>query len=451
MELAAYLRHPRTLAEIEAWRLGLAGEAPTQEQAMAGLAKLGSMGLLLDAESPEALAAEAPRPVVSGCVLPSPQQPLASPIRVSYVPYERCNLRCIHCQAAEYDGFRGPHGRLSLDESLELLGRLDELGLLELHITGGEPALHPDFATLLHAAAGYRYNLVLNTNATVMDDAIADAIADVFHSREGVLGVGVGIDGHDAESYEAIRGVQGAFAQALAGLDQLRRRDVAFDIGALIHAANRDCWREMVDLARRVGAGGISFQVASLMGRAPSSLASLVLPLRDIDALEDEILSFAETCDDVRVSFARKHQPSLRERSPKQGTLPDAVGAGTEEALEHINYPPHGTCGAGMTACAVNADGRVYPCIDSLGAEGLSFGSLRERDLLSIWRDSRWDVLRGSLSLEDLRACAECSGLPFCHELFCRAYPAATTGNWSGPKPECLAHAEELSLVPAGS
>jgi MoaA/NifB/PqqE/SkfB family radical SAM enzyme len=61
------------------------------------------------------------------------------PILVHIIPTRRCNLSCTYCN--EYDDFSKP---VPTAEMLNRIDRLAELGALSVHLSGGEPLLHPD-------------------------------------------------------------------------------------------------------------------------------------------------------------------------------------------------------------------------------------------------------------------------------------------------------------------
>jgi MoaA/NifB/PqqE/SkfB family radical SAM enzyme len=66
------------------------------------------------------------------------------PILVHIIPMRRCNLSCAYCN--EYDDFSKPVPTL---EMFRRIDRLAQLGALSVHLSGGEPLLHPDFDKII--------------------------------------------------------------------------------------------------------------------------------------------------------------------------------------------------------------------------------------------------------------------------------------------------------------
>src|SRR5688500_6751462 len=66
-------------------------------------------------------------------------KPPLRPILVHIIPMRRCNLSCTYCN--EYDDFSKP---VPTAEMLQRIDHLARLGSLCVHLSGGEPLLHPD-------------------------------------------------------------------------------------------------------------------------------------------------------------------------------------------------------------------------------------------------------------------------------------------------------------------
>src|SRR5215813_10714651 len=66
------------------------------------------------------------------------------PILVHLIPVRRCNLSYAYCN--EYDDFSMP---VPTRELLDRIDRLAALGTSSLHLSGGEPLLHPEVDTII--------------------------------------------------------------------------------------------------------------------------------------------------------------------------------------------------------------------------------------------------------------------------------------------------------------
>ncbi|MCI0446903.1 radical SAM protein [bacterium] len=66
------------------------------------------------------------------------------PILVHLIPIRRCNLSCAYCN--EFDNFSSPVSTKTLFHRIDLLAAL---GSANIHLSGGEPLLHPDVIQII--------------------------------------------------------------------------------------------------------------------------------------------------------------------------------------------------------------------------------------------------------------------------------------------------------------
>ena len=67
------------------------------------------------------------------------------PILVHIIPVRQCNLSCTYCN--EYDDFSKPVLTAEMVHRIDLLAAL---GSLSVHLSGGEPLLHPEVDRIIH-------------------------------------------------------------------------------------------------------------------------------------------------------------------------------------------------------------------------------------------------------------------------------------------------------------
>jgi AdoMet-dependent heme synthase len=132
-----------------------------------------------------------------------------------------CNLQCTHCLNAS--GPRDPWlPSMDADEVRRHVREAAALGVREVYFTGGEPLLHPDIVPLLAFALALAPTTVL-TNGTVIDEAMADALAALAAGSRYALEIRVSLDDPDRGRNDAIRG-RGAFDRALRAIRRLDAR-----------------------------------------------------------------------------------------------------------------------------------------------------------------------------------------------------------------------------------
>jgi AdoMet-dependent heme synthase len=132
-----------------------------------------------------------------------------------------CNLQCTHCINAS--GPRDPW--LPSMDGAEVRRHLREaaaLGVREVYFTGGEPFLHPEIVPLLAFALAHAPTTVL-TNGTLVDEAMADALAALAAGSRYTFEIRVSLDDPERARNDAVRG-HGAFDRALRAIRRLEAR-----------------------------------------------------------------------------------------------------------------------------------------------------------------------------------------------------------------------------------
>ncbi|HEU5443644.1 MAG TPA: radical SAM protein, partial [Steroidobacteraceae bacterium] len=108
---------------------------------------------------------------------------------------ERCNSRCITC-----DYWRHGRAELDLESVRRLLPSLRRLATRTVVLSGGEPLLNRGWADIASLLAGEGLELWLLTSGLSLAKHARRA-ADLFRT------ITVSLDGTDAATYAAIRGV----------------------------------------------------------------------------------------------------------------------------------------------------------------------------------------------------------------------------------------------------
>lgn len=132
---------------------------------------------------------------------------------------DKCNLRCVYCMPEE--GLPWLHKKeiLSYGEITEIVRTMAPLGLRRVRLTGGEPLVRRDLATLVEMIASVKgiEDISLSTNAVLLADQ-ADALKEA-----GVNRVNVSLDSLRPERVDEIARRPGSFKKILDGLEAAER------------------------------------------------------------------------------------------------------------------------------------------------------------------------------------------------------------------------------------
>jgi pyrroloquinoline quinone biosynthesis protein E len=230
-----------------------------------------------------------------------------------------------------------------------------ELGVLQVHLSGGEPASRRDLVEIAAAAhqAGLYTNLI--TSGIGLDEARLKRLR-----AAGLDHVQVSIQDVAADSADRIAGYAGAHARKL----QLARAVVALElpltVNVVVHRANIARLSELVSLAVELGAARVEIAHAQYYGWALRNRAAL-MPTR------------AQVAD-AMAELGRVRE-LYRDRLVIDAVVPDY----------YARRPKPCMGGWGRRSLNVTPSGRVLPCHAAETIPGLVFWSVREHSLAEIW------------------------------------------------------------------
>jgi MoaA/NifB/PqqE/SkfB family radical SAM enzyme len=185
----------------------------------------------------------------------------------------RCNQACAYCT------FRRPDDDLAAIQPGVVRAAIDRAlaqGAKEIVLTGGEPTLRADIALLVAHAARDGVEVVLETNATEIDDALATRLREAGLARAVVNLAGLG------SALDAVTRDPGGFERTLRGVEALFSRGITVEIQAAIV---RSTVHEIVALVSRVSALGAAALIVAVPTESPEPA---------------ELLGWDEACDAVR-------------------------------------------------------------------------------------------------------------------------------------------------------
>ncbi|MBU2261325.1 MAG: heme b synthase [Proteobacteria bacterium] len=333
-----------------------------------------------------------------------------------------CNLACGHCRAS---ALRGPYpGELGTEKCLQLLDEIAAVAKPVIILTGGEPLLRKDIYDI--AAYGNRKGLrmVLATNGTFVTEAVANRMIEA-----GIRRVSVSLDGPDAGSHDAFRGVPGAFAEALTGIAAMKKAGLDFQINTTITRANLAQIREIHDLAHRLGAAAHHIFLLVPTGRGKEMADQAITA----SAYEETLNWFYEEglgcAIQLKATCAPHYYRIFHQRHKERNGTPERKPAAGEGG-----HPLHAMtrgCLGGSAFCFISHTGQVQPC----GYLELDCGQASEKGFAEIWNDSK--IFR---DLRDLGLyggkCGRCEFIRVCGGCRARAYEA--TGDYLAEEPLCV-------------
>ena len=344
------------------------------------------------------------------------------PFAVAWELTRSCALACLHCRA-EAQPKRHPQ-ELSTDEARRLIDELTELAPPVLVLTGGDPMMRPDLFELVEYAVGRGLRVAVSPTTTALPTRERLArLRDL-----GVSMVHVSLDGADAETHDAFRGVRGTFARAVAILDHLRELGMPAQVGTTITRHNI---HQLEELAELVGAHGV--RVWNVFYLVPTGRARIeqMISVNEAEASWSWLAELSERVPfAVRTTAAPQFRRTMLWRARERGGGPVRLtGAGYQ-----LREAP-----TGVETRGVN-DGKGFMFIDHLGNVCPSgflqvpAGSVRTARVADLYRHSGlFRSLRDPAALQG--RCGRCEFADLCGGS--RARAMGVSGNYLADDPLC--------------
>ncbi len=280
---------------------------------------------------------------------PLTTRPLALLAEVTY----RCPLQCPYCSNPLELG----RYRKELDTStwVRVFREAAELGVVQLHLSGGEPLVRRDIMELVQEASRAGLYTNMSTGATVVDDRKLEQLreAGLDHLQVSLLDT-------EPESNDRLAGAA-SFDRKRQAVLGAKRLGFPVTLNVVLHRQNLDRIAEVIAIAQEWKVNRLELAHTQYTGWAFRNRAALM---------------------PTRKQLERAHEVVERAR---------AAGTGGVDVLHVLpdyyfdQYPKACLQGWGMVSMSVAPDGFVLPCQTAREIPGLEFPNVSEYSLEQIW------------------------------------------------------------------
>jgi PqqA peptide cyclase len=328
----------------------------------------------------------------------------------------RCPLSCPYC-SNPLDMAR-KDSELDFKTWADVFAQAADLGVLQLHLSGGEPASRRDLEALTAAAARVGLYTNLITSGIGLTAKRLDALQE-----SGLDHIQLSLQGTNADLADRIGGYRGGFERKMTVAREIRAREIPLTLNAVMHRHNLDDLDRTIEMAIELGARRLEVACVQFHGWAIKNRAAL-LPTRD--QTETAKTKVAEASQRLRGVLAFDFVP------------PDY----------YADYPKSCMGGWGSAGLNVTPDGMVLPCHAAQTISHLTFENVRDKTLSEIWYKSpAFNAYRGTDWMpEPCRSCDR-KEIDFGG---CRCQALAMTGDAGATDPVCVkspAHSRVTTLL----
>lgn len=315
----------------------------------------------------------------------------------------RCPLQCPYCSnPLELERV---NAELTTEEWQDVMRQAGKLGILQIHLSGGEPTVRKDLEDIVDVAAkAGLYTNLITAGVTLTRDRLKK-LKDL-----GLDHVQLSIQDVDEENAERISAYKGGLAKKRELGKWVREFDMPLTINAPIHRHNIKNLPRIIDFAVEMGAERLEVANIQYYAWALKNRAAL-MPTRA------EFMKSAEIVEEAK--------ERLKGILVFDFVVPDY----------YAKTPKPCMGGWGRGIMNITPSGKVLPCHASETVPGLQFDNVRDRKLADIWlKGQAFEAYRGTSWMKE-----PCKSCPRAQIDFggCRCQAMAFTGDAANTDPAC--------------
>ena len=328
---------------------------------------------------------------------------IGMPISILCELTHRCPLQCPYC--SNPINLERSSSELTTEQWINVLQQAVEIGVLQVHFSGGEPAVRKDLEELIATAEklGLYSNLI--TSSISIDDARMENFAEL-----GLKHVQISIQDSTEENANRIGGYHDGFAQKLRVAKMVKSNNLTLTVNVPIHKMNIHNLESIIDLSVEMEASRLEVAHVQYYGWAYHNRGALMPKREQLEWATEVVEKARERYKGILV--IDYVVPDYYAQRPK------ACMGGW--ARQFLNITP---------------SGKVLPCHAAESITSLKFDNIKQRSLLDIWQHSEaFEKFRGTDWMpEKCRSCER-------HEIDwggCRCQAFMITGDAANMDPAC--------------
>lgn len=248
---------------------------------------------------------------------------------------------------------------------------------------GGEPLLRKDIVDICKKISDCNIRPSISTNGILLTDKLINELY-----KAGVNYIHLSIDGANAKTHEALRGVPGSFDLLMKAMDRLKNSPIRTGASFMVTEDSIDELEDVISIALDKGLDVISFYLVAELGRGAENFKNQNNSL--VQRLQEKIKKIEEweknIASDLKIEFFRAD--SFKEN--EEAVLQEC------KAEQFFN---------------ITFDGYLGSCPWLMKSDDeFNSGSLLEEDFLILKEKCKKEIVRKKAErIEKVRYCKDCS------------------------------------------
>jgi radical SAM protein len=336
-----------------------------------------------------------------------------------------CALACRHCRAEAVPG--ADPLQLTFDEGVAFLRQIAEFGqpMPQLILTGGDPLTRPDLFELIAEA----HKLGIGISITPAATPLLTREILVRLKEASVEGLGLSLDGSNAERHDSIRGVPGTFDRTIQAMRWAQELEMPLQVNTLAAAETADDVPAIYELLKSLGVARWSLFFLISVGRgkvlqplSPEEAEQLMGWVYETSRVAPFIVATTEAPSYRRVALEKMRSEGMNAEQIKRSPAFRSFGIRDGHGIVFVSHT-----------------GEICPA----GFLPLTVGNVREDRLAGVYRDApAFRSLHDPTQFEGRCGCCEYHAL--CGGSRARAFEA--TGNPLASDPLCTHEPRTLAI-----
>lgn len=336
----------------------------------------------------------------------------AAPIAMLAELTHRCPLACPYCS--------NPLELAQIDRELDtatwarVFDEAARLGVLQLHLSGGEPAARRDLVDLVAAArdAGLYTNLI-TSGIGLTQQRLSEL------DQAGLDHVQLSLQGTTPELADEIGGYRGGFNRKMQVAQWIAEIGFPLTLNVVLHRRNLHQLPRAFEIAQELGARRIEVATVQFHGWALNNRDAL-MPTKD------------------------QAQEAIRLVNKARKELKGRLVVDFVPADYHDQLPKRCMGGWGTTGLNIAPDGYVLPCHAAQTLTHLTFDRVQDTPLAEIWyKGEAFNAYRGDAWMQEPCKSCERKEIDFGG---CRCQAMALTGDPNATDPVCVKSPHHLEV-----
>jgi PqqA peptide cyclase len=280
---------------------------------------------------------------------------LSNPLALIAEITHRCPLHCVYCSNPLE--MAAAKSELSTTDWTRVFSEAAKMGVLHLHLTGGEPLARTDLTELIGAAreAGLYMNLI--TSGIGLSRERLQSLVET-----GLDHIQLSFQDSSEEPANWIAGTK-AHAHKIELAAWIREHRIAFTTNLVIHRQNMNHLAEMIAFLETLQPNRMEIASTQYYGWALKNRVALMPTREQVDSA---------------IKVVAEAEKKLKGKIRIDFVVPDY----------YARYPKACMGGWGQKSILIDPAGRALPCHAAGVIPGLEFDSVRDHSLDWIWRES---------------------------------------------------------------